>query len=146
MQAGRAEAGQAQGRTWAGSGPPAWAPPGEDLGLHSLNHMGVIHKRMSWGKAGDASGRPVDDGADGWAPQTPLAWEPGRVGDRSHVLDAVAVLTRGGLVAFPTETVYGLGADASNAEAVARIFRVKGRPAGHPLICLLYTSPSPRDS
>jgi len=37
-------------------------------------------------------------------------------------------------VAFPTETVYGLGADASNAEAVARIFRVKGRPAGHPLI------------
>ena len=54
--------------------------------------------------------------------------------ERSHVLDAVAVLTRGGLVAFPTETVYGLGADASNAEAVARIFRVKGRPVCHPLI------------
>ena len=54
--------------------------------------------------------------------------------DRTHVLDAVAVLTRGGLVAFPTETVYGLGADAANAEAVARIFRVKGRPVGHPLI------------
>ena len=54
--------------------------------------------------------------------------------DRSQVLDAVAVLTRGGLVAFPTETVYGLGADASNAEAVARIFRVKGRPVCHPLI------------
>lgn len=54
--------------------------------------------------------------------------------NRSHVLDAVAVLARGGLVAFPTETVYGLGADASNPEAVARIFGVKGRPVGHPLI------------
>jgi L-threonylcarbamoyladenylate synthase len=47
---------------------------------------------------------------------------------------AVAVLKRGGLVAFPTETVYGLGADASNPEAVARIFRVKGRPLDHPVI------------
>ena len=47
---------------------------------------------------------------------------------------AVAVLRSGGLVAFPTETVYGLGADASNAEAVAKIFAVKGRPASHPLI------------
>jgi L-threonylcarbamoyladenylate synthase len=40
----------------------------------------------------------------------------------------------GGLVAFPTETVYGLGADACNAEAVARIYAAKGRPADHPLI------------
>ncbi|HEX9259527.1 MAG TPA: L-threonylcarbamoyladenylate synthase [Acidimicrobiales bacterium] len=47
---------------------------------------------------------------------------------------AVAVLRRGGLVAFPTETVYGLGADASNQQAVERIFSVKGRPAHHPLI------------
>ncbi len=54
--------------------------------------------------------------------------------DRTHVLDAVAVLQRGGLVGFPTETVYGLGADAADAEAVARIFAVKGRPAHHPLI------------
>jgi len=53
---------------------------------------------------------------------------------RTHVLDAVAVLARGGLVAFPTETVYGLGADAGNAEAVARIFAVKDRPISHPLI------------
>jgi L-threonylcarbamoyladenylate synthase len=44
------------------------------------------------------------------------------------------VLASGGLVAFPTETVYGLGADACNAEAVARIYLVKGRPADHPLI------------
>ena len=48
--------------------------------------------------------------------------------------DAAAVLIKGGLVAFPTETVYGLGADACNAAAVARIYSVKGRPADHPLI------------
>ena len=47
---------------------------------------------------------------------------------------AVAALGSGGLVAFPTETVYGLGADAANADAVARIFEVKGRPLGHPVI------------
>lgn len=47
---------------------------------------------------------------------------------------AVAVLRLGGLVAFPTETVYGLGADASNPQAVARIFAAKGRPADHPVI------------
>jgi len=50
------------------------------------------------------------------------------------IRDAVAILRRGGLVAFPTETVYGLGADASNPAAVARIYAVKGRPAGHPVI------------
>ena len=44
------------------------------------------------------------------------------------------MLRAGGLVAFPTETVYGLGADASNPAAVRRIFEVKGRPATHPLI------------
>ena len=48
--------------------------------------------------------------------------------------DAAEVLMSGGLVAFPTETVYGLGADACNAAAVARIYSVKGRPADHPLI------------
>jgi L-threonylcarbamoyladenylate synthase len=48
--------------------------------------------------------------------------------------DAAANLLAGGLVAFPTETVYGLGADATNADAVARIYSVKGRPADHPLI------------
>jgi len=48
--------------------------------------------------------------------------------------DAAGVLLTGGLVAFPTETVYGLGADACNAAAVARIYSVKGRPADHPLI------------
>ena len=47
---------------------------------------------------------------------------------------AVETLQSGGLVAFPTETVYGLGADAENSTAVARIFATKGRPADHPLI------------
>ena len=47
---------------------------------------------------------------------------------------AVDLLRAGELVAFPTETVYGLGADAANPEAVAKIFAAKGRPADHPLI------------
>ena len=47
---------------------------------------------------------------------------------------AAANLLVGNLVAFPTETVYGLGADACNTDAVARIYSVKGRPADHPLI------------
>lgn len=47
---------------------------------------------------------------------------------------AVALLRAGELVAFPTETVYGLGADAANAAAVVKIFAAKGRPADHPLI------------
>jgi len=47
---------------------------------------------------------------------------------------AVALLRAGELVAFPTETVYGLGADASNPVATARIFAAKGRPTNHPLI------------
>jgi L-threonylcarbamoyladenylate synthase len=50
------------------------------------------------------------------------------------MVDAAANLLAGGLVAFPTETVYGLGADACNETAVARIYAVKGRPVDHPLI------------
>jgi L-threonylcarbamoyladenylate synthase len=48
--------------------------------------------------------------------------------------EAVRVLARGDVVAFPTETVYGLGADATQDEAVAKIFALKGRPRDHPLI------------
>ena len=48
--------------------------------------------------------------------------------------EAVQTLRDGGLVAFPTETVYGLGADAKNAEAIKKIFTAKGRPSNHPLI------------
>ena len=54
--------------------------------------------------------------------------------DPARIEEAVALLNAGELVAFPTETVYGLGADARNPAAVARIFAAKGRPASHPLI------------
>lgn len=50
------------------------------------------------------------------------------------IVKAARALERGELVAFPTETVYGLGADAENAEAVAKIFALKGRPQDHPVI------------
>ena len=52
----------------------------------------------------------------------------------STLKEAANSLKKGNLVAFPTETVYGLGADATNKDAVTRIYDVKGRPTGHPLI------------
>ena len=54
--------------------------------------------------------------------------------DAASVADAARVLAMGGLVAFPTETVYGLGADATNGRAIARLYEAKGRPAFNPLI------------
>jgi L-threonylcarbamoyladenylate synthase len=57
-----------------------------------------------------------------------------RPADPEHIAAAAEALRRGGLVAFPTETVYGLGADATDGAAVARIFEAKGRPTGHPVI------------
>ena len=54
--------------------------------------------------------------------------------DASSIARAAALLRHGRLVAFPTETVYGLGADASNATAVRHIFEAKGRPEEHPVI------------
>ena len=50
------------------------------------------------------------------------------------IKNAADALIKGDLVAFPTETVYGLGADATHEDAIARIYKVKGRPLGHPLI------------
>ena len=50
------------------------------------------------------------------------------------IAEALRRIVAGELVAFPTETVYGLGADALREDAVARIFAAKGRPADHPLI------------
>lgn len=50
------------------------------------------------------------------------------------IAKAAAELSKGGLVAFPTETVYGLGADARNASAIAKLYNLKGRPADHPSI------------
>ena len=66
-----------------------------------------------------------------------MSVEPGtRVmqADRDAIAAAARCLRSGGLVAFPTETVYGLGADAGNGEAVARLYAAKGRPAFNPLI------------
>ncbi|MGA8229590.1 MAG: Sua5/YciO/YrdC/YwlC family protein, partial [Xanthobacteraceae bacterium] len=54
--------------------------------------------------------------------------------DQAAIADAARVLRAGGLVAFPTETVYGLGADAANALAVAKLYAAKGRPSFNPLI------------
>lgn len=53
---------------------------------------------------------------------------------RSRICAAAAILNNGGIVAFPTETVYGLGADATNPAAVQKIYAIKQRPANHPLI------------
>ncbi|OFA02456.1 L-threonylcarbamoyladenylate synthase [Duganella sp. HH101] len=56
------------------------------------------------------------------------------VADHTAIAAAATILEEGGLVAFPTETVYGLGADAENPAAVARIYQAKGRPNDHPVI------------
>lgn len=58
----------------------------------------------------------------------------GNASRTSQIREAAAILKRGGLVAFPTETVYGLGADACNPAAVGRIYAAKGRPLDHPVI------------
>ncbi|HEY1981926.1 MAG TPA: L-threonylcarbamoyladenylate synthase [Xanthobacteraceae bacterium] len=57
-----------------------------------------------------------------------------RLAGAGAIDDAIRCLAAGGLVAFPTETVYGLGADATRSEAVARLYAAKGRPAFNPLI------------
>ena len=58
--------------------------------------------------------------------------------NNAAVEEAGRILAEGGLVAFPTETVYGLGADGLNETAAKRIYAAKGRPSDNP--CLLYTS------
>lgn len=59
-----------------------------------------------------------------------------KLNDRAmaHIKEAADILKKGGLVAFPTETVYGLGADALNPKAVAAIYKTKGRPSDNPMI------------
>ncbi len=66
---------------------------------------------------------------DSWPPGPPAG-----EGEVPGIDDAIAVLRDGGIVALPTETVYGLAADAANGEAVARIYAAKGRPSFNPLI------------
>ncbi|QIK38127.1 threonylcarbamoyl-AMP synthase [Caldichromatium japonicum] len=63
----------------------------------------------------------------------------------AQIQEAAAILRRGGVVAFPTETVYGLGADARQETAVRRVFAIKGRPADHPLIVHLASAEGLRD-
>src|SRR6201996_6907277 len=77
-------------------------------------------------------------------PQEPdlRMFDPVQVGLKTQILPAgeaataaaARVLAEGGLIGFPTETVYGLGADATNPQAVARLYQAKGRPAFNPLI------------
>ena len=55
-------------------------------------------------------------------------------GHAASAEESARALKRGSLVAFPTETVYGLGADATNADAIARLYAAKGRPPNHPVI------------
>ncbi len=62
--------------------------------------------------------------------------------DAASIADAVRILAAGGLVAFPTETVYGLGADATDGRAIARLYEAKGRPAFNPLIAHVARSSS----
>ena len=71
-------------------------------------------------------------------PGTRVMKADGRAGDRGG---GALPRRQGGLVAFPTETVYGLGADAGNGEAVARLYAAKGRPAFNPLIAHVATMP-----
>jgi L-threonylcarbamoyladenylate synthase len=63
----------------------------------------------------------------------------------TDIIEACAILRRGGLVAFPTETVYGLGADAKNLVAVAKIFTAKQRPQDHPVIVHIADSDQLKD-
>src|SRR2546421_12254061 len=63
--------------------------------------------------------------------------------DPAAVRRAAEVIRAGGLVAFPTETVYGLGANALDAAAVTRIFAAKGRPATNPVIVHVADAPRP---
>ena len=67
-------------------------------------------------------------------PKTPDPLSPGSEVQPEEIEQAAAILRAGGLVAFPTETVYGLGADAENEAAVRKLFAAKGRPADHPVI------------
>ena len=62
----------------------------------------------------------------------------------ANIADAARCLAEGGLVAFPTETVYGLGADATNGTAVARLYAAKGRPSFNPLIAHVFDTAAAR--
>ncbi len=83
---------------------------------------------------------PRADAGDAAAPRSDAS--PAEAGP-DQILEAAQRLAQGRLVAFPTETVYGLGADAENPEAVARIYAAKQRPANHPVIVHLSPDTDP---
>src|ERR1700733_7081121 len=55
-------------------------------------------------------------------------------GQQQQINEAASILRKGGIVAFPTETVYGLGADATNLKAIRKVYEAKQRPLDHPVI------------
>ena len=79
-----------------------------------------------------ASARP-DTSASANASASPSP-SPSKTATAAELARAIEILAQQGLVAFPTETVYGLGADAESALAVERIYQAKGRPSNHPVI------------
>src|SRR5262249_13134519 len=81
----------------------------------------------------DVDGRDEPGHDEGWLMSIDLATRM-VAADAATIADAARVLRAGGLVAVPTETVYGLGADAPNAFAVAKLYAAKGRPSFNPLI------------
>jgi L-threonylcarbamoyladenylate synthase len=68
-----------------------------------------------------------------------------RIETSSSFAEAAAIIQAGGLIGFLTDTLYGLGADATNAEAVARVFSAKNRPPDKPLLVLVADMPAARD-
>ena len=92
------------------------------------SHAGLVNPSESAPVAQRASQRDRDDASG--HPRRPRTVDV----SSGSISRAAGVLRAGGLVAMPTETVYGLAADASDPHAVARVFAAKGRPAGHPLI------------
>lgn len=86
---------------------------------------------------------PADPRADAGAAAPPGADAERAEAGPDQILEAAQRLAQGRLVAFPTETVYGLGGDAENPEAVARIYAAKRRPADHPVIVHLAPDTDP---
>lgn len=94
--------------------------------------------RQDTSQAPAAEATLAGDAAAAGVPQAPPAPPllPSNIvaADEAAIARAAGLLRQGELVAFPTETVYGLGADAANPDAVAKLFALKGRPATHPVI------------
>ena len=121
--------GRAIARLYEAKGRPAFNP----LIAHVADAARLIHLGARAGKpAGFAA--PMLSRHRGTAMTAPPATRVLSGADAAAIGEAARCLAAGGLVAFPTETVYGLGADAGNGRAIARLYEAKGRPAFNPLI------------